>query len=82
MGLLIPHWDTHQLPKPHGMSKTEGLDLDNLTVMDLSWRTIMRITAEFLVTSLENLYSGTFSRGDLGVSTKARTTQTLPPREG
>ena len=48
------------------MSKTEGLDLDNLTVMDLSWRTIMRITAEFLVTSLENLYSGTFSRGGPG----------------
>ena len=37
--------DTHQHPKPHGMPKTEGMDLNNLTVMDLRWRTIMRITA-------------------------------------
>ena len=52
------------------MPKTEGMDLEDLTVMDLIWRTFMRITTEymadvhqFLVTSLENLYSGPFPGG-------------------
>ena len=89
MGLCVPTWDLHQFPKFPGMTKTEGQDLNDLMMADLRWRAIMKNTVEcmvdvhgYLVASLEGLYWGTSSRGDLGAPTKARTTQTSPPQAG
>ena len=71
------------------MSKTEDVDLDDLTALELRLGAIMRVAAgymadfhQFLLTSLENLYSGTFSQGDPGPSTRARASQTRPSCEG
>ena len=83
-GPVIPPWDT-QLPGPPSTSKAEDADPDDLTALDLRWRAIMRVTSwcledvyQFLLTLLERLYSGTFSQGDPGVSTRARASQTRP----
>ena len=83
MGLVIPSWDTHQLPGPPSMSKTEDTDHDDLTALDLRWRASWYIADfhQFLLTSLERLNSRTFSQGDPVASTRARASQTRP-REG
>ena len=78
-----------QLPGPPRTSKAKDVDpfqaVEELTARDIQWRTIMRVALwgledvhQFLRISIDRLNSGTSSKGDPGVSTKARASQTQP----
>ena len=73
--LCVPPRDHHPPIKPHGMTKSEVQDFD-----DLSWCAIMKTTVkcmadihQYLLTSLEGMFWATSPQEDLGASTRART---------
>ena len=83
--VLLP-WEP-SLPRPPGAPRHEEIypfqAMEELTAQDIQWLTVMRVASwgledvqQFLCISIERLNSGISSRGDPGVPTKARASQT------
>ena len=76
-----------QPPQAPGAPRPEEVDpfqaVEELTARDIQWRTVIRVASwgledvqQFSRISVERLNSGFSSRGDPGVPTKARASQT------